>query len=272
MTHRLGLATLTIIDADTLTFIDAAAAAEFDVVTLRLVPSRPGDPYMPLVGNPTLTREVRGRLGDSGLAVFDIEACRLVAETDVRAVRPALELAADLGARTLLAIAMDNDEGRMLTNLTALCDVAAQSGLSVGLEFMPYSEVKTIEDAERVVRQAGRSNLGIVVDALHLSRSGGSPASVRAVDPALITYVQICDAKARIPHTAEGLSNESRRDRKLPGQGTLWLDELMDALPADITVAVEAPCVEFAGLPAVERAKLAAAATRTFLAKRTAAR
>lgn len=266
--HPLGLATLAFTDTDTLTFIDAAVAGGFDAVTLRLVPSSAGDFFMPLLDDPLLEREVRARLDGGGLTVFDIEACSLRVDTDVRAFRPALELAAQLGARRLLAMAWDPDRGRLLANLAALCELAAATGMAIALEFIPYSEVKTIAAARQVVHDVGKANLGVVVDALHLARSGGTPADVRAVDADPIAYLQICDANADVPRTVEALRSESRTGRRLPGEGSLWLAELIDALPAGLTITVEAPCAEDAGRPPAERAKRAAGATRKLLAAR----
>lgn len=46
----------------------------------------------------------------------------------------------------------------------------------------------------------------------------------------------------------------------------------MHALPADIAVAVEAPCAAYAGLSPLERARICGAATRALLNAAQAAR
>ena len=99
----------------------------------------------------------------------------------------------------------------------------------------------------------------MVVDALHFSRSGGLPAHIGQVDPSLFRYVQICDASADMPGPtdASALIREARTGRLLPGDGVLPLRELVDALPAGVPLASEAPCRATAELPAVERAKRA---------------
>jgi hypothetical protein len=43
----------------------------------------------------------------------------------------------------------------------------------------------------------------------------------------------------------------------LPGEGVLPLEELVAALPADVPLAIEAPCRATAELPALERARRA---------------
>jgi hypothetical protein len=55
--------------------------------------------------------------------------------------------------------------------------------------------------------------------------------------------------------------------RLLPGEGGLWLEELLEALPRQIPISIEAPSARHAHLPAAERAKLALEATMEFLKK-----
>ncbi len=99
----------------------------------------------------------------------------------------------------------------------------------------------------------------MVVDALHFSRSGGLPAHVGTVDPALFRYAQICDASADMPGPTDtpNLIREARTGRLLPGEGVLPLRELVAALPAGIPLAIEAPSRATADLSALERAQRA---------------
>jgi sugar phosphate isomerase/epimerase len=99
----------------------------------------------------------------------------------------------------------------------------------------------------------------VLIDALHFSRSGGRPAHVSAVDPGLLRYVQICDAGPDMPRPDDtpALIREARTGRLLPGEGVLPLAELVAALPATATLAIEAPCRDTAHLPALERARRA---------------
>ncbi|HET7343792.1 MAG TPA: sugar phosphate isomerase/epimerase, partial [Methylomirabilota bacterium] len=104
-----------------------------------------------------------------------------------------------------------------------------------------------------------RANASVLIDALHFSRSGGVPAHVAGVDPALLRYAQICDAGPDMPGAADtpALIREARTGRLLPGEGVLPLAALVAALPAGIPLAIEAPCRATAPLPAAERARRA---------------
>ena len=79
--------------------------------------------------------------------------------------------------------------------------------------------------------------------------------------------MHFCDAPPFVPdgRSAEELRRESRTARLQPGEGGLWLAELLDALPRDIPISIEAPSARHAGLPAAERARLSREATLAFL-------
>ena len=96
----------------------------------------------------------------------------------------------------------------------ALCDRAGD--LVVGLEFMPYSGVPDLPTAWRVVRDAGRANAGLLVDAWHWARSGATAEQLAAVPPERVLGVQLCDVGER-PITP--LRHESLHHRLLPGEG-----------------------------------------------------
>ena len=82
-------------------------------------------------------------------------------------------------------------------------------GLKLALEFIPYSEAKTIEQARRLIGLTGQPNVGILVDSLHLDRSGGTPADIAGIEPELIYFAQLCDAGLPRPTTPEALRTEA---------------------------------------------------------------
>ena len=119
----LSLAHLTVLDADPLTLIDAAAAGRFDAVGLRIVPPMPADRIVPVIGNERLIGEIEQRLDSNGIRILDIEAVWLMPHTDVAALRPALELGARLGAKYLLVVGNDPDWARQRDNFASLCEL-----------------------------------------------------------------------------------------------------------------------------------------------------
>lgn len=265
--NALSLAHLTILDAPPPTLIAAAADAGFRSVGLRLVAPSRSDAFHSILDSEASLRETEHCLQSSGISVLDVETFWLEPDTVIDDFRPALEAAARLGARFLLVVGNDSLRGRLIANVARLCQAAAPLRLQVMLEFIPYSEVKTLAQAAEVIGAAGESNAGVLVDALHLSRSGGSPAQLAEMAPAMLPYAQICDAP-RVPPPVERLRAEARGDRLYPGEGALPLLDLLDALPPGVPLSVEAPHARHRDLSARERARLAFAASSALLRQR----
>src|SRR5436190_11169964 len=114
------------------------------------------------------------------------------------------------------------------------------------LEFIPYTQLRDLADAAALRAAAAPADAGLLVDALHLARSGGSPADIAGFDPALFSFVHLCDAPRMLP-PADELRSEAREARLYPGEGELWLSEFVDAFPPDTPLVVEAPSRIHAG-------------------------
>jgi len=234
----LSLAHLTVLDTTPPELVTVAAAAGFRTIGIRLTatPSVGLPPYDALHEGPLL-RETLQRLTDTGVSVLDTEFLRFEPEHPAGIPEGFLEVSARLGAKNVLVMSAEPDESRTIERFCELCDRAARYNLHVCLEFAIYTGVRTLAHAASILAKAQRSNASILIDALHFSRSGGVPAHVQQVDPALI--------------------REARTGRLLPGEGVLPLAELVAALPAGAPLAIEAPCWATADLPAPERAKRA---------------
>lgn len=263
--RTLSLSPLTILDASPAEQVGAAAGAGFDALGVRVMPAA-DEKVWPMLGNSAHLRETLARLDDTGMHVLDVELIVLrpdYREGDVLAV---LDAGHRLGARFALVLGYDSDRTRLADNFTRVCVAAADRGIRPGLEFMKYSAVPTIEAAVRVVRQSGHPSGSVLVDALHLQRSGGSPASLAAVPPDLLPYGQLCDGPLLpVWPDDDDARVESRTGRLLPGEGEFPLHELMNVLPTDSALSVEAPVRASRELPAAERAAQAFAAASSLL-------
>jgi sugar phosphate isomerase/epimerase len=256
----ISLAHLTVLDTTPPELVTVAAAAGFRTIGIRLTatPSVGVPPYDCLREGPML-RETLARLADTGVSVLDTEFLRFEPEQPIGIPEGFLEVSARLGATYVLVMSAEPEEARTLDRFGELCDRAATYGLRVGLEFAVYTGVRTLAHAAKMVARSKRANASVLIDALHFSRSGGLPAHVAQVDPALLRYVQICDAGPDMPLPTDtpALIREARTGRLLPGEGVLPLKDLVAALPAGVPLAIEAPCRATAGLPALERAQRA---------------
>jgi sugar phosphate isomerase/epimerase len=266
--HNLrSIAYLTVSGADPVAQIEAAADAGFDAVGLRVVAPLGLSLAFPIAGNPAQIREIRRASERTGVRVLDSEVLTLTPHTMASEFAPALAAAAEIGSTYMQITSEDPDWKRGVANFGDVCDEASRFGLRIAVEFMRWRSVRTIDEAARFVGEAGRTNGGIVLDTLHLSRSGGSPNAVANVPPDAIMYVQLCDAVKTIPMTDEGLIKEARGGRLDPGAGSLWLEELFDVLPDDIAISIEVPGSAPADASVKERTRRAADAVDLWLAR-----
>lgn len=221
--------------------IEIASATGYDYVGLRLLPAAPGGLAFPLMDEPMRLRAVRSRLNDSGMKVFDVEMIRIGPSFDPTSYVPFFAAAQELGARSILVAGDDPDEGRLTNSFVDLCEAAAPFDLSMDLEFMPQSDLKNLSAALRVLEAAKQPNQGVIVDSLHVSRAGVTPAEIAAIPREWMNYAQICDGPADIPTTRDELNYAARHQRLLPGDGGIDLASVFASLPDDLPVAVEIP-------------------------------
>ena len=217
MKRRLFLAPTTLLDATPVAYLRAALDSGCDGVGLRLHPS-PNLPFHPVDD----IVEVKALLRE--LPLLDIYSFYLLPQTKVDAFRPALELGAELGAKYALVQGDDPDYARLQDNFGRFCDAAAPLGLSAAVEFVPARHLATLPKALQLLREARRTNACVLVDALHLARSGHAAADLKMLD---LPYAQISDG---ILATGE---------RRIPGEGDLPLGAFLEALPASATLSVE---------------------------------
>lgn len=262
--NRLVLAPVTINELDPPALIEAAHEAGFASVDLRVVGAPGAVPVAPVIGNRPMIAAIAAALADTGVTLFSATGIWLVPDFSLDAALPALEIAARLGAECFLAVGNDPDEARMTANLGRLAAAARAHKLRLALELMPYTAVNSLAKAHRMVAACPEGDPGLLIDALHLARSGGTPAEVAAIPPARIAYLQLCDAPAALP-AGMTLREESLSARLYPGDGGLPLMALMDSLPDRVVVDIETPVRGDRGLAPGVRAALALSATQRFL-------
>lgn len=249
--REISFSPLTALDIGPPHQIDFVADAGFTVTGLRLHPATPGGAAYPMPPGSAALRETRERLEDRGVKVLDIEVLLIDAQTDIRCFMDCLETGAALGASRLGVNGEDPDLKRFTEKFAHLCDLAKPYGMDVDLEFMVWRPVRNIRIAEKIVRDAGRENGKILIDTLHLARSGGSLSDIQTLDSRLIGLVQICDAplKGPLPHETEAILDEARAGRLPPLEGELPLIDWIRAVPNSTPISVEVPMRPSARFP-----------------------
>jgi sugar phosphate isomerase/epimerase len=258
---RISLASGVVPELDPADTIRAASAGGFDAVGLWIEPPR---------WTGAMARKCRQALAATGLSVLDVEVVWFKpGPPDLEHLR-VLDIGAEVGARHVLVVSSDPDMSATAAKLATLCTHAEPLGQRICLEFGLFTEVKTIHQALSVIAAAAHPLAGLLIDPLHLARSGGTPEDVAGVSRELMPYAQICDAPASgpAPDDADGILREAIDERLQCGEGGLPLAAVLGALPADIPLSVELrskPLRESWPDPQA-RARATAEATRRFLA------
>jgi sugar phosphate isomerase/epimerase len=264
--HKLSLAFLTLFDCEPVEAIRIAGETGYDMVGLRLLPAAPTEAPYPLMTDRAVLRETVAALHETGVSVGDVEIARLKPDTEISSFERFVDHAAQLGARHVLVAGDDPDRERLIGTFAGFCRLARNYGLTADLEFMPWTEVPNLAAARAIVEAAGEPNGGVLVDALHWDRSGGTIGEVQALPAKLINYVQFCDGPADYDRSDEGLIRIARSARLNPGEGGIDCVGLAGAVPDGVTISVEVPNHELAStLSPKMRAETALAAARRVL-------
>jgi sugar phosphate isomerase/epimerase len=259
--NRISLASGVVPEFGPIDTIRAAVKGGFDAVGLWIEP--------PLWTN-ALMREAKSCLGDSGLELLDVEVIWFKpGPADPDHLR-CIDIGAELGAKHVLVVSSDPDKGANVAKMAELCAHAEPFGMRVSLEFGLFTDVKTISQAIEIIKSVNHTLAALLIDPLHLARSGGTPADVAKVPRNLLPYAQFCDATASgpAPDDAAEIIRDAIDLRLQTGEGELPLVELLQALPANIPLSIELRSLALReGWPdAGDRALHTARATRRFLA------
>ena len=257
--------------------VEAAAAGGFAAISLW------GRDYERARADGLADADIRMRLADHDLVVGELDPAwwwlpgaadvHIPAEVDTQRVfqhgeDAMFRIAAAVGARSLNAVDVFGgpwDVDDAAAAFATLCDRAAEHGLLVHLEFLPWSKVPDVATAWEIVRRADRPNGGIAVDAWHFFRGKPDFDALRAVPGDKVLGLQLDDGPAT---PEDNLLHATLHERLLPGEGDFDLRALLGTL-ADIDavapIGVEVFSDALHALGPTEAARRAANAIRRVL-------
>lgn len=258
--NRISLASGVVPEFGPLETIRAAAQGGFDAVGLWIEAPK---------WDRTLMREVKAALADSGLELLDVEVIWIKPDSDMSDHKRCLDIGMELGAKNVLCVSSHPDASVTASRLSELCAHAEGGGIRVALEFGIFTEVKTIGAARAILDEVAHPLRALLIDPIHVDRSGATPADIAAVPRALLPYAQFCDAPAEHPDPSnfDAIITDAIDLRRQCGEGALPLAAMLRALPVDIPLAIELRSKPLRdGYPdPVARARVTAEATRAWL-------
>lgn len=241
--HLYSLVHLTNIICPPPKFIYTAAKAGYDAVSLRTIPlGLPGESPYNLAQNPQLMRETRQALSETGIRYTDTEIARVADNIDVKSHEPALAAAAEMGVTHVLTNIWIQDKERYTEQFVRLCELAAQYGQDVNVEFVTWASVSDLRQTKELLLASGRKNVGIVVDTLHFYRSRVTLSELKNCPKEWFHYAHLCDCGPEIPTEVEALIHTGRAERLYPGEGAVPIKDIISHIPnQDIVYGLEVP-------------------------------
>jgi sugar phosphate isomerase/epimerase len=182
---------------------------------------------------------IRTMLADNGIVHLELEGLpdwwsggpERVRSDELR--RFLLAAAEALGARHLKVTPDISgapwEPGHWAAEFARLAAQAADAGARLGIEFLPWSNIRTVHDGLRLVEDAGHPAGGIVVDVWHVERARTPVHELAALPLHRIVGVELNDADGEVVGT---LFEDTVDRRRYCGEGSFDLAGIITALRA----------------------------------------
>ena len=152
-------------------------------------------------------------MSETGIRYTDTEIARIADNIDVKDHEPAMAAAAEMGVTHVLTNIWIQDKECYTEQFIRLCELAAQYGQDVNVEFVTWASVSNLRQTKELLLASGRKNVGIVVDTLHFYRSRVTLSELEDCPKEWFHYAHLCDCGAEIPTEVEALVHTGRAER-----------------------------------------------------------
>ena len=186
------------------------------------------------------TAKVKTALKTTGLTALDIEVVWFKPGEAIDCHDTFVEIAKEIGAKNILCVSSEPNISDTKTRFAHLCQRAEGSGIRIALEFLAITEINSLSLALQVVNDVDHPLGAILIDALHLFRTGSSIDDLKTVAPYQLPYLQLCDATAQLLDASPGgVLEDAIALRRLPGDGELPLRALLQSFEPTTPISLE---------------------------------
>ena len=239
---RLGIEALSVFGLPPVEFVDVAAdlGCRYITVFLRSLAALPlGYPAFSLKDDSRLRADLLAAMDHRGVGVSLGDGFLVLPGADMRSFDSDLDLMAELGVPRINVVSLDPEFDRTVAQVAALAELAAQRRIETVIEPVPGLPIGDLPTALTVLQHISRSDVRLLVDTMHLVRSGAGADDLLTIAPGQIGYAQLCDTTLA-PQT-DNYAEEAMFERMVPGEGELPLPEILAVLPDDIVIGLEIP-------------------------------
>jgi sugar phosphate isomerase/epimerase len=260
-TPSLSLDCLTLPDVAPVDLIRVAAEAGYGSFSLWV---QPPAMYDVMLATPAMTSDLARAIADHSVTLGNLEVFNLNSDEPITVYESAIAIGAQLGAKTATAIDFGEPRADIAERLAAFHRLCADHGILAIVEPISMGNVRTPQDGADLIRAAG-VDAKLVIDCVHLVRTGCTADTLRTIPPEYVGHVQICDGPAEA--TPDEIGLEATANRLYPGEGDFPLLEILAAVPPGATLGLEVPNLDRLqrGVAPAERAREALSAARAVL-------
>ncbi|SDI09932.1 sugar phosphate isomerase/epimerase family protein [Propionivibrio dicarboxylicus] len=241
MAYQYSLAHLTALGCPPPELAYVAARAGYDFFSPRLIyMGLPGEPNYALADNPEMLRQTKRAMASTGIRVHDIELARIYDDMHPTKYLPAMEVAAELGAKAVLSSVWTTNLDYATEKFAEVCDLARPFGFTVDLEFVPIAGINNLAGAAKMLRDVNRSNAGLMIDMHHFHRSHDNPEDLDRLPREWFHFAHLCDAQGEIPSDRDEFIRIMRGERLYVGEGGIDIANILKRIPSSI-ISIELP-------------------------------
>ena len=244
MSHKFSLAHLTVLGWSPAEMAYNASLLGYDYIGIRNINMGvKGERDFSIPFGSGRYKSLKEALEETGMKIHDIELARVLDGGDVSSYEPAFEAGASLGARAVLSSIWTDKKDYYIEQFAKLCDLAAQYGMTVNLEYVTWAGVWNLKGVMEVLNAVKRPNARVMADTLHTWRSRVSLGELRSVPKKLFDMAHICDAPAEIPDRGDkdALIYTGRDARYYVGEGGIDVAGIVKCMREDTVLSIELP-------------------------------
>ena len=269
-TDRLGIGFLGGFGLPPVEFVDLAADLDCHYISAvvrgqQLLPL--GYPPFSLKDDTALRKDLLAAMSHRGVAISLGDGFLVLPGAEMEAFGADLDVLAELGVPRINVVSLDPDLGRTFDQFAALTELAAQRNIRTAVEPVPGLTVGDLPTALAAEEHIGRPEFQLLIDTMHLVRSGSGAADLEALEPNQIGYAQLCDTTLQA--RSDNYADEAVFERMVPGEGELPLSDILSVLPSDIVIELEVPrrSLALAGVSPIDRLRPCVEAARRLLSE-----
>jgi sugar phosphate isomerase/epimerase len=239
--NQLGIGFLSVFALPPVDLVDLAADLGCHYISTVVQ----GQPLIPLdfepysLKNAALRKNLRAAMIHRGVTISLGDGFLVLPGAEMRTFSADLDVLAELGVPWINAVSLDPDLSRTFDQFAALAELAAQRNIRTAVEPVPGLTIGDLPTALAALEHVGRPDFRLLIDTMHLVRSGSSAADLAAIDPDLIGYAQLNDTT--LAPRLDNYMEEAMFERMVPGEGELPLRDILSVLPAGIVIEIEVP-------------------------------